>query len=262
MDYLTQANRRCLGDELDSVQEITADGKHVIIIGGGDTGADCLGTAHRQRAKSVRQFQIHEMPPDQRSPKTPWPMWPIMLRSEGAHEEGGIREWNVRTTGFTSDEDGHVRKLHGVRLGPGPDFAPVEGGEFTLDADLVLIAIGFGGAVREGLLEQLPLELGPRGAVVADETSFMTSSPGFSWPAICAAGSRWWSGRSRRAARPPLRSTAIWSASAPSIGTRVWSQRCSSRPRPIDEAWSSSFVLYNPTSTAGEMAEWLKAAVC
>ena len=178
MDYLTQANRRCLGDELDSVQEITADGKHVIIIGGGDTGADCLGTAHRQRARSVRQFQIHEMPPDQRSPKTPWPMWPIMLRSEGAHEEGGIREWNVRTTGFTSDEDGHVRKLHGVRLGPGPDFAPVEGGEFTLDADLGLIAIGFGGAVREGLLEQLPLELGPRGAVVADETSFMTSSPG------------------------------------------------------------------------------------
>ncbi len=81
-----------------------ADGKHVIIIGGGDTGADCLGTAHRQRAKSVRQFQIHEMPPEERSPKTPWPMWPIMLRSEGAHEEGGIREWNVRTTGFSGDE--------------------------------------------------------------------------------------------------------------------------------------------------------------
>lgn len=178
MEYLTQANRRCFGDECDPAQEITADGKHVIIIGGGDTGADCLGTAHRQRAKSVRQFQIHEMPPEERSPKTPWPMWPIMLRSEGAHEEGGIREWNVRTTGFSGDEAGHVRKLHGVRLGPGPDFAPVEGGEFTLDADLVLIAIGFAGAVREGLLEQLPLELGHRGAVIADETSFMTSSPG------------------------------------------------------------------------------------
>jgi glutamate synthase (NADPH/NADH) small chain len=177
MDYLTQANRRCLGDELDPAQEITAEGKHVIIIGGGDTGADCLGTAHRQHAKSVRQFQIHEMPPEERSPKTPWPMWPVMLRSEGAHEEGGIREWNVRTTSFSSDEDGQVRKLHGVRLGPGPDFAPVEGGEFTLDADLVLIAIGFDGAIRQGLLEQLPLEIGPRGAVIA-ERNFMSSSPG------------------------------------------------------------------------------------
>jgi glutamate synthase (NADPH) small chain len=178
MDYLIQANRRCFGEECRSAQEITADGKHVIIIGGGDTGADCLGTAHRQRAKSVRQFQIHEMPPEQRSPKTPWPLWPLMLRSEGAHEEGGIREWNVRTTGFSGDEDGYVRKLHGVRLGPGPDFAPVEGGEFTLDADLVLIAIGFAGAVRRGLLEELPLELSPRGAVITDESSFMTSSPG------------------------------------------------------------------------------------
>ena len=177
MDYLTQANRRCFGEECDPQKEITAEGKHVIIIGGGDTGADCLGTAHRQHAKSVRQFQIHEMPPEDRSPKTPWPMWPIMLRSEGAHEEGGIREWNVRTTRFSSDEQSHVRKLHGVRVGPGPDFVPVEGGEFSLDADLVLIAIGFAGAVREGLLEQLPLELGPRGAVMADE-NFMTSTAG------------------------------------------------------------------------------------
>jgi len=178
MEYLTQANRRCFGDGCDPAQEITAEGKHVIIIGGGDTGADCLGTAHRQHAKSVRQFQIHEMPPEERSPKTPWPMWPIMLRSEGAHEEGGIREWNVRTTGFSGGEDGQVLELHGMRLGPEPDFAPVEGGEFTLAADLVLIAIGFAGAVRVGLLEQLPLELGPRGAVVANETNFMTSSPG------------------------------------------------------------------------------------
>jgi glutamate synthase (NADPH) small chain len=177
MDYLVQANRRCFGDAPDGTAQITADGKHVIIIGGGDTGADCLGTAHRQNAKSVRQFQIHEMPPEQRSPKTPWPMWPIMLRSEGAHEEGGIREWNVRTTGFSGDEDGYVSKLHGVKLGPGPDFAPIEGGEFTLDADLVLIAIGFAGAVREGLLEQLPVEYGGRGAVLSDG-NFMTGTPG------------------------------------------------------------------------------------
>ncbi len=177
MDYLTQANRRCLGDSLDPAADILADDKHVIIIGGGDTGADCLGTAHRQRAKSVRQFQIHEMPPEARSPKTPWPLWPIMLRSEGAHEEGGIREWNVRTTGFSGDESGHVRKLHGVRLGPGPEFAPVEGGEFTLDADLVLIAIGFAGPVRQGLVEELSLVLEPRGTVATDE-SYMTSTEG------------------------------------------------------------------------------------
>ena len=177
MDYLVQANRRCLGDQLDPARDILAAGKHVIIIGGGDTGADCLGTAHRQGATSVRQFQIHEMPPEQRSAKTPWPMWPLMLRSEGAHEEGGIREWNVRTTGFSGDEDGQVRKLHGVRLGPGPEFAPIEGGDFTLEADLVLIAIGFSGPVREGLLEQLPLILDSRGMVAADE-NFMTSSDG------------------------------------------------------------------------------------
>ena len=177
MEYLTQANRRCFGDQLDPAKDVLAEDKHVIIIGGGDTGADCLGTCHRQRARSVRQFQIHEMPPEHRSDKTPWPMWPIMLRSEGAHEEGGIREWNVRTTGFSGDEHGHVRKLHGVRLGPGSDFAPIEGSEFDLDADLVLIAIGFAGPVREGLLEQLSLVHDQRGLVAADE-NYMTSTDG------------------------------------------------------------------------------------
>ncbi len=178
MDYLVQANRRCLGDQLDPELDILASDRHVIIIGGGDTGADCLGTSHRQGARSVRQFQIHERPPETRSEKTPWPLWPLMLRSEGAHEEGGIREWNVRTTGFTGDADGHVRQLHGVRLGPGPDFAPVEGGEFTLDADLVLIAIGFSGPVRAGLVEQLSPVLDQRGLVAADE-NYATSAEGF-----------------------------------------------------------------------------------
>jgi glutamate synthase (NADPH/NADH) small chain len=177
MDYLVQANRRCLGDTLDPAADILANDQHVIIIGGGDTGADCLGTAHRQQAKSVRQFQIHPMPPESRSPSTPWPMWPIMLRSEGAHEEGGIREWNVRTTGFSGDDQGHVRKLHGVRLGPGPEFAPVEGGEFTLDADLVLIAIGFSGPVGQGIIEDLSLLLDPRSRVATDD-DYMTSTEG------------------------------------------------------------------------------------
>jgi glutamate synthase (NADPH/NADH) small chain len=182
MDYLTQANRRCLGDQLDPALDILAEGKHVVIIGGGDTGADCLGTSHRQGAKSVRQFQIHAMPPETRSEKTPWPLWPLQLRSEGAHEEGGIREWNVRTTGFTGDENGNVRKLHGVRLGPAPEFAPIEGGEFTLEADLVLIAIGFAGPVKQGPLEELSLVLDQRGIVATDE-SYMTSTDG-----IFAAG--------------------------------------------------------------------------
>ena len=182
MDYLTQANRKCLGDDIDPEIEITAEGKHVIIIGGGDTGADCLGTSHRQKAKSVRQFQIHAMPPEQRAATTPWPLWPLQLRSEGAHEEGGIREWNVRTTGFTGDAEGNVRQLYGVRLGDGPEFAPIEGGEFTLDADLVLIAIGFAGPVRQGPVDQLSLSLSPRGLVLTDD-QYMTSSDG-----IFAAG--------------------------------------------------------------------------
>jgi glutamate synthase (NADPH/NADH) small chain len=182
MDYLTQANRKCLGDDVDPAEEITAQGKHVIIIGGGDTGADCLGTSHRQKARSVRQFQIHAMPPQERAATTPWPLWPLQLRSEGAHEEGGIREWNVRTTGFTGDADGNVRHLHGVRLGEAPDFAPIEGGEFMLAADLVLIAIGFAGPVRQGPLEQLSLTLTPRGLVITDD-NYMTSTDG-----IFAAG--------------------------------------------------------------------------
>ncbi len=177
MDYLVQANRRVLGDRLNAETDILATGKHVIIIGGGDTGADCLGTSHRQGAKSVRQFQIHAMPPESRSPSTPWPLWPLQLRSEGSHEEGGVREWNVRTTAFTGDDCGHVRQLHGVRLGPAPYFLPVEGGEFSLDADLVLVAIGFAGPVKQGIVEQLSLLLDQRGIVAADE-NYMTSTPG------------------------------------------------------------------------------------
>ncbi|AXC14602.1 Glutamate synthase [NADPH] small chain [Acidisarcina polymorpha] len=177
MDYLIQANRRRLGDQLDPDLDILANGKHVIIIGGGDTGADCLGTSHRQGAKSVRQFQIHAMPPETRAESTPWPLWPLQLRIEGAHEEGGIREWSVRTTGFSGDSEGNVRKLHGVRLGPGPDFTAIEGGEFTLDADLVLIAIGFAGPVHAGPIEQLSLVLDQRGIVATDD-SYMTSADG------------------------------------------------------------------------------------
>jgi glutamate synthase (NADPH) small chain len=177
MDYLTQQNKRGAGDRFSSEEEILATGKHVVIIGGGDTGADCLGTAHRQKAASVHQLQIHPMPPDTRHPSTPWPMWPLQLRMEAAHEEGGVREWSVLTTHFSGDENGNVRKLHCVRVGPKPALVRVPDSEFYLDADLVLIAIGFSGPVRKGLLEQLPIALDARGNIKADAT-YMTSVPG------------------------------------------------------------------------------------
>ncbi|HEX4164418.1 MAG TPA: glutamate synthase subunit beta [Bryobacteraceae bacterium] len=177
MDYLTQQNKRGAGDKFNSAEEIMATGKRVIIIGGGDTGADCLGTAHRQKAAAVHQLQIHAMPPEDRHHSTPWPMWPFQLRVEAAHEEGGFREWNVLTTHFSGDEHGNVRKLHCVRVGPKPALERVPDSEFYLDADLVLIAIGFSGPHRHGLLEQLPLALDARGSVETDNT-YMTSLPG------------------------------------------------------------------------------------
>jgi glutamate synthase (NADPH) small chain len=177
MDYLVQQNRRGAGDRLSGVEEILATGKRVVIIGGGDTGADCLGTAHRQKAESVHQLQIHPMPPEDRHPSTPWPLWPLQLRMEAAHEEGGVREWSVLTTHFSGDEEGNVKRLHCVRVGPKPHFERMPGSEFYLDADLVLIAIGFSGPAKHKLLSDLPLALDERGNVKADAT-FMTSVPG------------------------------------------------------------------------------------
>jgi glutamate synthase (NADPH/NADH) small chain len=177
MDYLTQQNKRCAGERFEGPEEISATGKRVVIIGGGDTGADCLGTAHRQKALSVHQLQIHPMPPGERHESTPWPLWPLQLRVEAAHEEGGAREWSVLTTHFSGDEGGNVKRLHCVRVGPKPALERVPNSEFYLDADLVLIAIGFSGPVRHGLLEQLPLALDRRGNMQTDE-HFMTSVPG------------------------------------------------------------------------------------
>lgn len=177
MDYLTQQNKRGAGDRLGNSDEILATGKRVIIIGGGDTGADCLGTAHRQKAASVHQLQIHPMPPSDRHPSTPWPNWPLMLRVEAAHEEGGMREWSVLTTHFSGDENGNVNKLHCVRVGPKPALERVPHSEFYLDADLVLIAIGFSGPVQSGLVQQFAFEKDARGNVRAD-SAYMTSVPG------------------------------------------------------------------------------------
>ena len=173
MEFLPQQNKRCEGDQLDPALEILATGKRVVIIGGGDTGADCLGTSLRQKALSVHQFEIMPKPPETRAASTPWPMWPLQLRTESAHEEGGIREWSVNSVKFTGDENGNVKQLHGVRVGPPPTFTPVEGSEFTLDVDLVLLAMGFLGPVRNGLIEQLGVALDGRGNVAA--TDYQTS---------------------------------------------------------------------------------------
>jgi glutamate synthase (NADPH) small chain len=177
MDYLPQQNRRCLGDTPESEAEILATGKRVVIIGGGDTGADCLGTCHRQKPLSVHQFEIMPKPPEARSPQTPWPLWPMQLRTEGAHEEGGVRGWSLATTKFTGSSDGRVQQLHGVRVGPPPKFEPIPGTEFTMEADLVLLAMGFLGPVRNGMIEQLGATLDARGNVSTDQNN-MSSVPG------------------------------------------------------------------------------------
>ncbi len=176
MEFLPQQNRRCLGDTIEG-KEIVATGKRVVIIGGGDTGADCLGTSLRQGALSVHQFEIMPMPPRERSPQTPWPLWPMQLRTESSHEEGGTRDWSIATTSFSGNEQGNVKRLHGVRVGPPPKFEPVAGTEFVMDADLVLIAMGFTGPIRTGMIDKLGVQLDMRGNVACDERH-MSSVPG------------------------------------------------------------------------------------
>jgi glutamate synthase (NADPH/NADH) small chain len=177
MEFLPLNNRRNAGDEIPAGEWISAAGKNVIIIGGGDTGADCLGTSIRHGAKSIRQFEIMPMPPSERSPQTPWPLWPYQLRSETSHEEGGERIWSISTLEFLGDENGHVRALRTTRVGPPPKFEPLPGTEEVYEAELVLLAMGFTGPVKNGLLEQLGVEFDARGNVKADE-NFMTSVPG------------------------------------------------------------------------------------
>ena len=172
MEFLPQQNRRSEGDSVPEAQAILATGKRVVIIGGGDTGADCLGTCHRQGALSVTQFELLPKPPGERSPSTPWPMWPIELRVESSHGEGGLRDWSVSTVKFTGDEHGRVRQLHAVRVGQ-----PQSGTEFTVDADLVLLAMGFLGPVKDGPIAQLGVKLDARSNVLTDER-YMSSIPG------------------------------------------------------------------------------------
>jgi glutamate synthase (NADPH) small chain len=182
MEYLTLSNRRTEGDNVPDDQFISAQGKHVVIIGGGDTGADCLGTVHRQGALSVHQFELLPRPPDTRSPDNPWPQWPNVFRVSPAHEEGGERVYSVSTQRFTGDARGHVRKLHGskvelMRRDGKMSFETVPGSEFEMDVDLVLLAMGFLGPERKGLVENLGVRLTDRGNVWRD-SNWMTSVPG------------------------------------------------------------------------------------
>ncbi len=183
MEFLPQQNRRNEGDQeeaiLASMQasgSILATGKRVLIIGGGDTGADCLGTSHRQGAKSVHQIEIMPKPPTERASSTPWPLWPLQLRIESSHEEGGIRDWAINSVKFTGDADGNVKQVHAVRVGPPPKFEALPGTEFSVDVDLVLLAMGFLGPVRDGMIDQLGLALDNRGNIAT--TNYMSSREG------------------------------------------------------------------------------------
>ncbi len=181
MDYLPMQNQRVAGDDLPDSSFISAEGKRVIILGGGDTGADCLGTALRQGAKEVLQYELLPRPADKRPTENPWPTWPNIYRVSSAHEEGGVRDYSIMTKRL-SGENGKLQKLHAVRV----EFTnengrqvmnEVPGSEFEVDVDLLLLAMGFLGPERNGMLEQLGCDLTERGNVRADENK-MTSVPG------------------------------------------------------------------------------------
>ena len=181
MEYLIQQNQVNAGDSL-PVEQVTAKDKRVVIIGGGDTGSDCLGTTHRQGCQDVHQFELLPEPPPQRAESTPWPLWPMQLRTSHAHEEGCDRQWSVSTTKFSGD-NGQVSTLHAHQVSfDGGKFIPVPGTEFEMGVDLVLLAMGFTGPVKNGLLDSLGVEYDVRGNVVVDR-NFMTGKEG-----IFAAG--------------------------------------------------------------------------
>jgi glutamate synthase (NADPH/NADH) small chain len=188
MHFLPQQNRRVAGDAVDPAEAISAKGRHAVVIGGGDTGSDCIGTCHRQGALSVTNLELLERPPDHRSPSTPWPEWPLLFRTSTSHEEGGERRFAVMTKRFVG-ENGRVNALEAVKIRFGaPDASgrrPLEeipGSGFRIPADLVLLALGFTGPVQEGFVRDLGVKLDARGNVAADGR-YMSSEPG-----IFAAG--------------------------------------------------------------------------
>src|SRR6201999_3211758 len=173
MDFLPQQNRRISGEALGNVEPILATGKHVVVIGGGDTGSDCIGTSIRQGAASVTNFEIMPQPPEQENKPLTWPLWPLKLRTSSSHEEGVNRDFAVLTTKF-SGENGQVKKLHCARADA--KFQPIPGSEFEIEADLVLLAMGFVHPVHEGMIKSLGVELDPRGNIKADQLAYQTST--------------------------------------------------------------------------------------
>jgi glutamate synthase (NADPH/NADH) small chain len=173
MDFLPQQNRRVSGERDDGSEAILAGGKHVVVIGGGDTGSDCIGTAIRQGARSVTNFEIMPAPPLAENKMLTWPEWPLKLRTSASHEEGAERDFAVLTTAF-SGEGGRVTKLHCVRVNG--SIKPLPGSEFELAADLVLLAMGFVHPVHEGMIHSLGLELDQRGNVKADTLAYASSN--------------------------------------------------------------------------------------
>ena len=181
--FLSQQNRIVAGEQIPEDQIISASGKDVVILGGGDTGSDCVGTSHRQGARSVHQYELLPEPPDERRPDNPWPYWPVVLRTSSSQEEGGIRDYNILTKKFTG-ENGKLENLHAVRLDWGPPdetgrpaMNEVPGSEFKLETQLVLLALGFLSPEPNGMLKDLGVELDGRGNVAID-SNMMTSVPG------------------------------------------------------------------------------------
>ena len=170
MEYLSQQNKELSGEYIDSDEKISAEGKKVVIIGGGDTGADCLGTAHRQGAEIIYQYELLSEPPLERSNNNPWPYWPLILRISSAHEEGGTREFSVLTKSF-SGENGVLKSLQGVKIewiqdeNGRPIMSEIPGTEFEIEVDLVLLAMGFVHPQQEGIIDQLGIELDGRNNV-------------------------------------------------------------------------------------------------
>jgi glutamate synthase (NADPH/NADH) small chain len=174
MDFLPQQNQRVSGEPIGNVEPILATGKHVVVIGGGDTGSDCIGTSIRQGALSVTNFEIMPRPPEHENKPLTWPLWPLKLRTSSSHEEGAERDFAVATTKF-SGENGRVKTLHCARADA--KFQPIPGTEFEVHADLVLLAMGFVHPVHEGLIQSLGVGLDPRGNVKADTLAYQTSVP-------------------------------------------------------------------------------------
>ena len=180
MDFLPQQNRRVGQEPIGDLAPILAEDKHVIVIGGGDTGSDCIGTSFRQGAASVTQLEIMPMPPEKENKGLTWPDWPLRMRTSTSQEEGAIRDFSVMTTSIQG-EDGHVSAISCTKVDE--NMQPIAGSEFELKADLVLLAMGFVHPIHEGMLDELSLERDGRGNVAADTATYQTSSPN-----VCACG--------------------------------------------------------------------------